>query len=42
VLLLVRDLDNPFEYALGELGGSAEVSLEPLVGLQARLVPHLN
>ncbi len=42
VLLLVRDLDNPFEYAVGELGGSAEVSLEPLVGLQARLATHLG
>jgi hypothetical protein len=41
VLLLVRDLDNPFEYAIGEIGGSAEVSLEPLVGLQARLANHL-
>ncbi len=42
VLLLVRDLDNPFEYAVGEIGGSAEVSLEPLVGLQARLATHLG
>jgi hypothetical protein len=42
VLLLVRDLDNPFEYAVGEIGGSAEVSLEPLVGLQARLATYVG
>jgi hypothetical protein len=42
VLLLVRDLDNPFEYAVGEIGGSAEVSLEPLVGLQSRLAAHID
>ena len=42
VLLLVRDLDNPFEYAVGDIGGSAEVSLEPLVGLQARLASHIG
>jgi hypothetical protein len=37
VLLLIRDLDNPFEHGLGRGGGSAEVSLDPLVGLNARL-----
>jgi hypothetical protein len=42
VLLLVRDLDNPFEYAVGDVGGSAEVSLEPLVGLQGRLATHID
>ena len=42
VLLLVRDLDNPFEYAVGEIGGSAEASLEPLVGLQGRLAAAID
>ena len=41
-VFLVRDLDNPFEYALGDIGGSAEASLEPLVGLQARLALQLT
>ena len=36
VLLLIRDLDDPFDYA-GARGGSAEVSLEPLIRLGDRL-----
>ena len=38
VLLLIRDLDDPFEYgAGGERAGSAEASLDPLVRLAGRL-----
>jgi hypothetical protein len=37
VLLLIKDLDNPFEHGVGRGGGSAEVSLDPLVGLNVRL-----
>jgi hypothetical protein len=42
VLLLVRDLDNPFEYAIGEISGSAEASLEPLIALQGRLATYID
>jgi hypothetical protein len=38
VLLLIRDLDDPFAYtAEGEKAGSVEASLEPLVRLGERL-----
>ncbi len=38
VLLLIRDLDDPFEYsAEGERAGSVEASLDPLVRLTGRL-----
>lgn len=38
VLLLIRDLDDPFEYSTeGERAGSAEASLDALVGLSTRL-----
>jgi hypothetical protein len=33
---LVRDLDNPFDYKLGEPRGGAEVSPEPVMALQRR------
>lgn len=37
LLLLIRDLDNPFDY-VGSLGaGSVEASLEPLIQFEARL-----
>jgi len=42
VLLLVRDLDNPFEYEIGEISGSAEASLEPLIALQGRLATYVD
>jgi hypothetical protein len=41
VLLLIRDLDDPFDYAAGR-GGSAEVSLEPLIRLGDRLAQPLD
>jgi hypothetical protein len=38
VLLLIRDLDDPFEYTSeGEKAGSAEAALDPLVQLSERL-----
>lgn len=38
VLLLIRDLDDPFEYSTeGEHAGSVEASLDPLVRLSRRL-----
>jgi hypothetical protein len=37
VLLLIRDLDDPFDYSVAEGLGSAEVSLSPLVELAERL-----
>jgi hypothetical protein len=38
VLLLIRDLDDPFEYSsAGERAGSVEASLDPLVRLADRL-----
>jgi hypothetical protein len=38
LILLIRDLDNPFDYAsFGESG--TEVSLKPLRDLQERLYP---
>jgi len=38
VLLLIRDLDDPFEYTTeGEKAGSAEAALDPLVKLRERL-----
>jgi hypothetical protein len=37
VLLLIRDLDDPFSYAADGLAGSAEVSLDPLERLARRL-----
>jgi hypothetical protein len=38
VLLLIRDLDDPFEYSTtGERAGSVEASLDPLIRLQGRL-----
>lgn len=43
VLLLIRDLDDPFEYtAEGERAGSAEASLDPLVRLAGRLPQPLG
>ena len=33
---LVRDLDNPFDYQVGEPRGGAEVSPEPVLALQRR------
>jgi hypothetical protein len=43
VLLLIRDLDDPFEYSPeGERAGSAEASLDPLIRLQARLPQPLD
>ena len=40
VLLLIRDLDDPFEYTTeGEKAGSAEAALDPLVQLSERLPP---
>jgi hypothetical protein len=38
LLLLIRDLDDPFEYsATGVREGSVEASLDPLIQLQGRL-----
>ena len=38
VLLLIRDLDDPFEYSTeGEHAGSVEASLDPLIRLTGRL-----
>ncbi|HXG47737.1 MAG TPA: hypothetical protein VNO52_08940, partial [Methylomirabilota bacterium] len=38
LLVLIRDLDDPFEYAQGyEEGGSADVSPHPMLEYQARL-----
>jgi hypothetical protein len=37
VLLLIRDLDDPFDYEVAEGTGSAEVSLAPLTELAERL-----
>lgn len=40
MLLLIRDLDNPFEYDGSRRAGSAEVSLGPLEQLRARLTEN--
>ena len=40
MLLLIRDLDNPFEYDGSRRTGSAEVSLGPIEQLQARLTEN--
>jgi hypothetical protein len=40
VFMLIRDLDNPFNYARGE-EGAADVSLAPLVQVEARLRAEL-
>jgi hypothetical protein len=37
MLLLIKDLDNPFEYDGKRRAGSAEVSLAPLERLGERL-----
>ncbi len=41
MLLLIRDLDNPFDYGNGE-AGAAEVSLQPLEALEARLAHQIE
>jgi len=41
MLLLIRDLDNPFEYDGAEQAGAAEVSLAPLEHVRRRLEPEV-
>jgi hypothetical protein len=41
MLLLIRDLDNPFDYDGAEKAGAAEVSLAPLEHLRRRLAPEV-
>jgi hypothetical protein len=41
MLLLIRDLDNPFEYDGAEQAGAAEVSLAPLEHVRKRLEPEV-
>jgi hypothetical protein len=41
MLLLIRDLDNPFDYDGAKKAGAAEVSLAPLEQLRKRLAPEV-
>ena len=41
MLILIRDLDNPFEYDGGKQAGAAEVSLAPLEHVRRRLEPEV-
>jgi hypothetical protein len=42
MLLLIRDLDNPFDYSGPKRTGTAEVSLVPVERLQERLAGSLE
>jgi hypothetical protein len=37
MILLIKDLDDPFEYRDGERNGAAEVSLDPLLHVERRI-----
>lgn len=42
MLLLIKDLDDPFHYHSGGAAGAAEVSLQPLERLRGRLSEELG